>query len=137
MQHKQFVYIFEDLWNYASPHTVRLANSLEKAWQARDTDETEFIDELEHQLDADEEDHVRKTLIKLRDNAKSNGGFPDTDLMKRALGDNALHKFKDTAKKQFDVLSEKHIDRLIKQIKDGGLLALKDEELEQMDELRV
>ena len=106
------------MWNYASPHTARLADSLEKAVKARNTDETEFIEDLENQLYADNDDCVRKTLIKLRENAKNNGGFPDTDLMKRALGDNALHKFKDTAKKSFDLLSDKHVNRMLKQIKD-------------------
>ena len=118
MQHKQFVYIFEDLWNYASPHTDRLANSLEKASKARNDDETEFIEDLENQLYADIDNCVRETLINLRENAEKNHGFPDTDLMKRALGDNALHKFKDTAKKSFDLLSDKHINTLLKQIKE-------------------
>ena len=47
LDYRQFVYIFEDLWNYAAPHSEILDRNLEDAYQKRLQYDRDFLDELQ------------------------------------------------------------------------------------------
>ena len=46
LDYRQFVYIFQDLWNYAAPHSERLEKNLDDAFKLRVEDDKLFLDEL-------------------------------------------------------------------------------------------
>ena len=64
-------------------------------------------------------------------NEKNNGGFPDTEHMIQALIDNAVHEYNDRSRKNFDVISEKHVNRFIEKITPN--LQLDEETRAEMD----
>ena len=92
------MYVFEDLWNYAAPHTVRLADAMDMAYEARMNEDFDFFGALEDQQEADADVCIDETILRLLAAETKNGGFPDTDLMKQALGDNALFRYKETSR---------------------------------------
>ena len=53
MQFKEFVYIFEDLWNYAAPHSIKMAKKMEESFDLRMDEDQSFLKELERQQKAD------------------------------------------------------------------------------------
>ena len=73
-------------------------------------------------------------MFLLNTNEKNNGGFPDTDHMVQALIDNVVHSFNDKSTRNFDTISDKHVNRFIEKVKPK--LELDEETRAEMDELR-
>ena len=51
MKFKEFVFIFEDIWNNAEPHTERLDRHLEQAEEIMKTTVLDFTGELAKTID--------------------------------------------------------------------------------------
>ena len=47
MDYKEFVYIFEDMWNYAAPHTIKIAKKMEESFDLRMDEDSSFLKELD------------------------------------------------------------------------------------------
>ena len=58
---------------------------------------------------------IDERITKLKEAEALNHGFPDTDLMIQALTDNALFKFKEQSKKNFDEISDIYISKFLEE----------------------
>ena len=96
MQFREFVYIFEDFWNNAEPHTDRLERNINEATEILEELSQEFIDELGTVQLKSLTNVVTDYITDLKKNKEpKNGGFPDTEKMIKALLEVLVFKFDD------------------------------------------
>jgi hypothetical protein len=110
LQFKEFVYIFEDFWNYADPHTERIMRNLGEAEEIRDRLHVLFKEDLEVLQDSlipqvvdDYVTHLKKDI------EPKNGGFPNTESMFTELYRAVKFRFDNEAQKNFDQVSDKYV----------------------------
>jgi hypothetical protein len=85
LKYKEFVYIFEDFFNNAEPHTERLEKNIMEAEQISYDLEDAFLEDLAKEMHDQLTVMIGTFIAELKEKEKKNGGFPNTDLMINAL----------------------------------------------------
>ena len=111
IQYKEFVYIFEDIWNNAEPHNERIEKNLDEAEDIALDIEDEFLDDLAQEMQHALTTQIASFISELKEKAKKNGGFPDTELMINALYEALKFKVDNINNEIFDELSAAKADK--------------------------
>ena len=102
------MYIFEDFWNNAEPHTPRLEKNLQDAEEISIELEDEFLLALAIEIQEELTIVIGTFIAELKEKEKVNGGFPNTDLMINALEEAIIFRVDTINTDSFDYISEQY-----------------------------
>lgn len=107
IQYKEFVYIFEDIFNNAEPHSDRINKNLDDAEDLALKIEDEFLDALADTMHEALTTQIASFISEMKQKELKNGGFPNTELMINALEEAIKFKIDNINNEIFDDISGK------------------------------
>ena len=118
IQYKEFVYIFEDIFNNAEPHTERIEKNLDDAEDLAIDIEGEFLSTLEKRMQDALTTEIASFISEMKQKEQKNKGFPDTELMINALEEAIKFKVDNINNELFDEVSQTSADDFEAQLRD-------------------
>ena len=118
IQYKEFVYIFEDIFNNAEPHTERIEKNLDDAEDLAIDIEGEFLNTLEKRMQDALTIEIASFISEMKQKEQKNKGFPDTELMINALEEAIKFKVDNINNELFDEVSQNSADDFEAQLRD-------------------
>ena len=118
IQYKEFVYIFEDIFNNAEPHNDRINRNLDDAEDLALDIEDEFLDELAKTMQDALTTQIASFISEMKQKEIKNGGFPNTELMINALEEAVKFKLDNINNEIFDTISEEKAKKFELQLRD-------------------
>ena len=118
IQYKEFVYIFEDIFNNAEPHTERIEKNLDDAEDLAIDIEGEFLNTLEKRMQDALTTEIASFISEMKQKEQKNKGFPDTELMINALEEAIKFKVDNINNELFDEVSQTSADDFEAQLRD-------------------
>ena len=118
IQYKEFVYIFEDIFNNAEPHTERIEKNLDDAEDLAIDIEGEFLNTLEKRMQDALTTEIASFISEMKQKEQKNKGFPDTELMINALEEAIKFKVDNINNELFDEVSQNSADDFEAQLRD-------------------
>ena len=118
IQYKEFVYIFEDIFNNAEPHTERIEKNLNDAEDLAIDIEGEFLNTLEKRMQDALTTEIASFISEMKQKEQKNKGFPDTELMINALEEAIKFKVDNINNELFDEVSQTSADDFEAQLRD-------------------